>query len=139
MNVQNRFFKIALSRAASLAENPRQILSLLTDFALKIQNTKGAFTIRQKIRDQFLDVGRMVKAHSEGVYKIESTKLLITLLAVVIYFVNPFDLIPDFIFGIGFTDDFAVLAWFYKSAAEEIQDFKNWEKSRQGSSLQAGI
>lgn len=32
-----------------------------------------------------------------------------TLLAALAYFVLPFDLVPDFILGIGFTDDIAVL------------------------------
>lgn len=32
-----------------------------------------------------------------------------TLLAALAYFVLPFDVIPDFIFGLGFTDDIAVL------------------------------
>jgi uncharacterized membrane protein YkvA (DUF1232 family) len=32
-----------------------------------------------------------------------------TLMAALAYFVLPFDIVPDFIFGIGFTDDIAVL------------------------------
>lgn len=32
-----------------------------------------------------------------------------TLLAALAYFVLPFDIVPDFIFGLGFTDDIAVL------------------------------
>ncbi len=32
-----------------------------------------------------------------------------TLLAALAYFVLPFDIVPDFLFGVGFTDDIAVL------------------------------
>ena len=55
--------------------------------------------------------------------------MLIILLAAVIYFINPIDLIPDFLFGLGLTDDLAVLTWVYQTAASEINSFKNWEAS----------
>lgn len=34
----------------------------------------------------------------------------LTLIAALAYFVSPFDLVPDFLFGIGFVDDVSVLA-----------------------------
>lgn len=135
MNIlQNKFFKIALARATSLAGTPGRVLSLLTQLALKIRNTKGTSINIQTIREQFFVIGRMLKAHFSGTYKIKSTKLVLSLLAAVIYFVNPFDLIPDLIFGIGLTDDFAVLAWVYQLASEEIENFKKWEQSTFSSS-----
>lgn len=56
-------------------------------------------------------------------------RLFIILLAAIIYFINPIDLIPDFLFGIGLADDLAVLTWVYHAAADEIASFKNWENS----------
>jgi len=56
-------------------------------------------------------------------------KILITLLATIIYFINPLDLIPDLIFGIGLADDLAMLTWAYRAAADEINSFKSWENS----------
>ncbi len=83
----------------------------------------------QTLRDQFMVIGRMLKAHVNGTYKIRSVRMLIILLAAIIYFINPIDLIPDFLFGIGLADDLAVLTWVYSAAAEEIASFKNWESS----------
>lgn len=37
------------------------------------------------------------------------TKVRATLLAALVYFVVPLDVIPDFLFGVGFTDDATVL------------------------------
>lgn len=79
------------------------------------------------IKNEFLLLGRLLKAHVSGAYKIQSLKLLFTLIAAVVYFVNPFDLIPDMILGVGLTDDFAILAWVYRTAALEIESFKAWE------------
>lgn len=130
MNItKNRFFKIALDRAAKLAGKPGRIISLLAQLAIKIQHTKGTSLNMRTLREQFLVIGRMLKAHVNGTYKIRSLRLLIIVLAAIIYFINPIDLIPDFLFGIGLADDLAVLTWVYHAAAEEIASFKNWEAS----------
>lgn len=130
MNVlNNRFFKIALERASKLAGKPGRIISLLAQLSVKIYNTKGNSLKLQTIRDQFNVIGRMIKAHLSGAYKIRSMRILIILLAAIIYFINPFDLIPDLIFGIGLADDLAVLTWVYQAASEEINSFIQWENS----------
>jgi uncharacterized membrane protein YkvA (DUF1232 family) len=125
----NRFFKIALDRAAKLTGKPGRIISLLAQLSVKIYNTKGSSASLSKIRDQFKVIGRMIKAHVSGTYKIRSMRILIILLAAIIYFINPFDLIPDLIFGIGLADDLAILTWVYSAAAEEINSFIKWENS----------
>lgn len=129
--VHNAFFKLALSRAAVLAGKPARILALLTQLAFKIGKTKGQTLKLQMLRDQFQIIGRMLRAHATDAYKIKSTKLVLSLIAAVIYFINPLDLIPDFIFGIGLTDDFAVLVWVYQIASQEVESFKAWEIGRQ--------
>jgi uncharacterized membrane protein YkvA (DUF1232 family) len=125
----NRFFKIAIERATKLAGKPGRIISLLAQLSVKIYNTKGSTPKLSMIRDQFRIIGRMIKAHVTGAYKIRSMRIFIILLAAIIYFINPLDLIPDIIFGIGLADDLAVLTWVYSAAAEEINLFKNWESS----------
>ena len=106
---ENKFFKIAFSRAMALAGQPGRILSLLAQLALKIRKTNGRSLELQTLREYFSIIGRMLKAHLAGTYKIKSTRLVLAMLAAVIYFINPLDLIPDVILGIGLTDDFAVL------------------------------
>jgi uncharacterized membrane protein YkvA (DUF1232 family) len=126
---KNTFFKLAVDRAAKLAGKPGRIIALLAQLAVKIKNTKGTSVNIRTIREHFLVIGRMLKAHVSGSYKIKSMRLLIILLAAIIYFINPIDLIPDFIFGIGLADDLAVLTWVYHAAADEIASFRNYESS----------
>jgi len=125
---KNRFFRLAINRAAKLAGKPGRILSLLAQLAVKLSQTKNSITA-SAIREHSLLIGRMVKANITGAYKIKSVRIFIILLAAIIYFINPIDLIPDFIFGIGLTDDLAVLMWVYHAAAEEIASFRNYENS----------
>lgn len=130
MNItKNRFFKVALDRAAKLAGKPGRIVNLLAQLSVKIYNTKGSSANIKTIRDHFRLIGRMIKAHVAGDYKIRSLRILIILLAAIIYFINPIDLIPDFLFGIGLADDLAVLTWVYRAAADEIASFRNYESS----------
>jgi uncharacterized membrane protein YkvA (DUF1232 family) len=125
----NQFFKMALDRAAKLTGKPGRIISLLAQLSVKIYHTEGSSPSIKMIRDHFRVISRMIKAHVSGEYKIRSIRIFVTLLAAIIYFINPFDLIPDLIFGVGLADDLAVLTWAYRAAADEINSFKNWENS----------
>jgi uncharacterized membrane protein YkvA (DUF1232 family) len=43
-----------------------------------------------------------------------------------VYFLNPIDLIPDFMGVIGFTDDAIVLAFVFKSIRDELIKYCDW-------------
>ncbi len=55
-------------------------------------------------------MSEVVAAYYCALDKRTPTRVRATLLAALAYFVLPFDFIPDFLAGIGFTDDMAVLA-----------------------------
>lgn len=52
------------------------------------------------------------------------------LLAALAYFVLPFDIVPDFVFGLGFTDDIAVL-WAAFSAVRSNVQPEHYAKARE--------
>jgi uncharacterized membrane protein YkvA (DUF1232 family) len=49
-------------------------------------------------------------------------------LAALGYVASPIDIIPDFIMGIGWTDDAAVLWWVQRVLRDEIHTFDRWEQ-----------
>ncbi len=57
-------------------------------------------------------------------------RLLVTALAALIYFVNPLDLIPDAILGLGLLDDAAVLGWAISRLRKDLEAFREWESGR---------
>lgn len=65
----------------------------------------------------------IVKATMNGEYKV-STKTLLYAVAALIYFVNPFDVVPDFLFGWGFIDDAAVIGFVVKKLKDELDKFR---------------
>jgi uncharacterized membrane protein YkvA (DUF1232 family) len=75
----------------------------------------------------------MVSAWAKGDYKNISTSSIIAVIAALIYFVNPIDLIPDFIPVIGQIDDIIVLGYLIKKWNKEIERFMAWEAAQQAS------
>ncbi|HPD39921.1 MAG TPA: YkvA family protein, partial [Mesotoga infera] len=72
----------------------------------------------------------MVKEYFQGNYREIPVKTIILITAALIYFVSPADAIPDFIIGIGFVDDGAVIAYVFSSLSEDIESFKSWKEEK---------
>ena len=69
---------------------------------------------------------RMVRAWVSGSYCAPAESILM-IVAAVIYFVSPFDLIPDGIPVFGLMDDAAVIACVAKANLTAISNFRKWE------------
>lgn len=127
--MENSFFQSALKQASRLAGKPGRIARILADLTVKISRVDWSAEGRLKLKQQLLLAGRLIKANLSGAYSLKSKRMLVGLLAACIYFINPFDLIPDLLAGIGLVDDMAIIAWVFSSAAEELQAFEEWEKT----------
>ncbi|MCQ2029609.1 YkvA family protein [Stutzerimonas zhaodongensis] len=73
-----------------------------------------------------------------GEYRAISKPALVAVVAGLLYFLSPLDAIPDWIPGLGFVDDLAVLAWVMRKWADELQAFRTW-KERQPADVLAEI
>ena len=68
---------------------------------------------------------------AQQVYMSENIwKSLLMIVAAILYFINPIDIIPDLLPLVGLTDDFAILFLVYKSIGADIDKFLAWEKSK---------
>jgi uncharacterized membrane protein YkvA (DUF1232 family) len=128
--MKNRFFAIAIDRAATVAGKKGRMLLLLTQLGAKLKNTDWKNVNRTALKTKLSTIGRLAAAYARGHYRDVSWKTMLTVTAAIVYFVNPFDLLPDVIPVTGLTDDFGVLLWVYNSAAGEMQKFLSWEKSQ---------
>ncbi len=70
---------------------------------------------------------RVVKAYARGDYRAIPWKSIVTLVAGLIYFVMPVDLIPDFIPVIGYIDDAAVIGLALRYVRKDLEAFEAWE------------
>ncbi|CAN5431523.1 hypothetical protein BH10BAC4_BH10BAC4_15400 [soil metagenome] len=126
----NQFFKIALAQATRLAGKPGRLLQLVAQLLHRLYKTDRRQLSLKGLSERLQTFGRLVNSYARGHYREIPLKTIIKIIAALIYFLNPIDLIPDAIVGIGFIDDLAVLTGVYKSAQDELDSFIEWEKNR---------
>ncbi len=70
---------------------------------------------------------RLIRAYYRGDYRQISMANLVIIIGAIIYVLDPWDLVPDFIPGLGFMDDATVLAFAVQKTRETLDDFTAWE------------
>ena len=110
--------------AENIMNNNEMVAKLIDEAAIKLGSFSTAF---YNIQDQVVALVRMLKAWANKEYTDISPKAIVAVVATLIYFVNPFDLIPDFIPIIGSIDDILVISYLIKTLNTEIQRFMAWE------------
>ena len=81
-----------------------------------------------KIRDSLCLLWRYLEAVTSKRYTDYSLWALTKIVAVLLYVVNPLDLIPDVIFWAGWLDDMLAVAYIISLTTEELDKFQEWEK-----------
>ncbi len=77
-------------------------------------------------RESLHTLFRLIRARLAGAYSAPASTILMAI-AAVIYFLDPFDLIPDSVPVLGFLDDALVIAYVMNANLGEIRRFKKWE------------
>lgn len=71
---------------------------------------------------------RLLRAYLHKDYTRISWGSIITVIAAILYFVSPIDLVPDWFPLAGFVDDAAVLVFVIAQLRSELAKFAQWEK-----------
>ena len=119
-------FNSAKSKAKEYTNDPDKLNDLLDKAQKKADSKKGPLS---EVLVSLMAFFRLLRAYATGKYRDIPWQSLTLIIASVIYFVMPFDLIPDFIMGAGFLDDAALLGWTIKSVKTDIDHFIEWEKT----------
>jgi uncharacterized membrane protein YkvA (DUF1232 family) len=127
---QSPFFKTLLKRAEKYLQHPMQVTKLLNDAFKKATAKKSVGALAGEVWESLMLLSKMIKAAMAGEYKGIPTTTLAGGIAVLIYFISPIDLVPDFIPIIGLLDDATLLAWFMTSIKSELDKFKEWDVTR---------
>lgn len=115
-------------RADKIFNNNERLLNLLKASSEKLKDINLNKVKESKFIDRIKVIGRMVRAYKSGQYRDIQLQNILLMVAALLYFVTPIDLIPDFIPITGFVDDFTVVVWVYSRLKEEVDKFVLWEK-----------
>lgn len=119
-----RGFAQAHNQAESTARDKDKTKKLLHEALNKAYQNRNQL---KAIWDDLMAVCRMLKAWSKGDYQSLPWKTIVLSLSTIIYFLNPFDVAPDFIPGVGYLDDAVVLGFVVNSIKKELDQFLRWE------------
>ncbi|MGE4064936.1 MAG: YkvA family protein [Rhodospirillaceae bacterium] len=72
----------------------------------------------------------MVKDYASGTYRELPRSTVLASAFALLYVLNPFDLMPDFIPGIGYLDDMSMLALVIGSVRKDVEGYARWRRSR---------
>lgn len=113
-------------RAAAFVLRRRfRVLQLLKRAYLKLGVHDDAMG---QVRDDFSTMMRMTRAWALREYRNVPWKSLVYVVGAILYFVNPADVIPDVLGGIGFIDDAAVAAAVVRAIQDQLDAFRQWEQ-----------
>ena len=113
-------------RARAMLRDPQALEALATEARQQAIHSPSS-RIRE-LGDQIKRLGRLVRAYANGSYRDISVGNIVLIVAAILYFVTPIDLVPDAIPGAGLVDDATLLAFVLARLENELAQFAAWER-----------
>jgi len=124
-DVPRTFFRLR-KRAERKAARPEEVRSLVAVAVAKYHVVRPHLTALRRDLPTLL---RLTRAYGDGSYRRIPWRAIVSIIAAVLYFVMPFDAIPDFIPLIGYLDDAVVVAYVMRLVHDEVEAFRVWEEA----------
>ena len=118
-----------ISKAKNIINDDEKLKKLIEDVLKKLKEISSDKKTSAKLNDSLRLFIRIINAYTSKEYTYVPWKTICLIVAGLIYFIYPVDLIPDFIPVSGLIDDIALIAWIYESIQDDIDNFLEWEKS----------
>ena len=116
--------RLFLSVARTYITDKRKTQELIQSVNNKTNRNKRLFS---EIIENLQLLIEVVKESVSGKYTQLSKKSLVTIIAGLLYFVSPIDMIPAILLGFGFVDDIAVISFVINALNTELQRFTRWK------------
>ncbi len=121
----HRGYEKSRKAAEEMVNDPESVREKVEAAEAKLERTKkgplGAILEEIKL------MIALVKDFIQGRYRDIAMGTIVTVLGGLLYFLSPIDLIPDFLAGIGFVDDAAVLGFVLKNIHGELEKYSLWK------------
>lgn len=124
MNQEQELIK-SVKEAESITKDPKAV-EVLADKAQKKARSRGG-KVFQRIGKDLESLIRLARAWAGGKYKDINIGSLLIVVGAIVYLLDPFDVLPDFLPLIGFTDDATVIGLAISRVRKELDKFEDWE------------
>ena len=88
-----------------------------------------------RVRDDVNLLLGLCAAWWRGEYRAVGRQALLSVVAALLYFLAPLDMVPDWLPGAGLLDDLAVLTWVMRTWAAELDAYRAWREARPAEQL----
>jgi uncharacterized membrane protein YkvA (DUF1232 family) len=121
-------FRKATTEAESYLNDPRRLRELFLEAIEKINHIpRGPFA---ETWPYLMAMIRLLRSYHQGEYRDISSQNLLIVVAAIMYFVSPFDVIPDSVPVFGHLDDALVVRLALNSVGADLDTFMAWETSK---------
>ncbi len=127
---ENKFFERAKFRASTILGDKKKLEEVLNASKARLGEVSLENSKLSKLGHNLRVFLRMIQAFTKGKYTEAPWKSMVAIVAGVIYFLMPIDLIPDFIPFTGFIDDFTVIMLIANAFQHDIKQFEVWDASK---------
>lgn len=117
-------------KAERALKDENRVNSILNNVTSKLHDVTKNNEKLQSFFRRIRVISRMVRAYVRGEYREVPWRSIVVLLAGLLYFLTPVDLIPDFIPVLGLLDDASMVAFIFNMLKVDIDAFIAWEEKR---------
>lgn len=119
-------FKNSKEEAKKLIEDKDKTNKKIDEAFKKASENKGKLGEVWNYLQLFFSISR---DYINGKYKNVPTGSIIAIIAALLYFLSPIDLIPDFIPVIGYIDDIFVLGLVFSQVKSDLEEYEIWKNA----------
>ena len=122
---QEKYYDKFEKKAEKIIENTERTTQLINEAMEKVKKvSKGPV---EDVWENLLIFFDLLRDWLKGNYKNVPLGSVIMITASIIYFLTPFDIIPDFIIGLGYLDDLSIISYTFKQIQADIDRYLVWK------------
>ncbi len=126
--LKSPIFNKLLKQSKFVLGKKGRILSVVAQLLSKVNRHKSIATLGTEAIGKFKLLASLVYHFAKGNYITIQTQSILIVVGVILYFISPIDLIPDFLPAVGYLDDLTLMAWLFSTIGSELDTFESWKK-----------